>query len=162
MPTASASSGDDALAMAGTRKAAEQGCAGAAQPEAWSAPGAALPDQRWRRSRNRLLPWIFLACFLIPPPPWRSGGGCSTGVVRPGSRHRQAHQRVKHFLALAVFADVAAALAVLGAVEIQHLAAEFLQHRLAALLPVLALEQHHEIIAADVADKIAGRDRNGW
>jgi hypothetical protein len=56
---------------------------------------------------------------------------------------------------LAVFADVAAALAVFDAVEVLHVLLELGQHRLAALLPILALEQDHEIVAADVADEIA-------
>src|SRR5574340_1821906 len=70
---------------------------------------------------------------------------------------REACERKHDLVALAVLAAHAAALQVLSLEELRGLGAETLDGALATRLPVLALHQHDEIVAADVAEEIPAR-----
>src|SRR3569833_949026 len=68
---------------------------------------------------------------------------------------RQADHGMEYPFAAAVFADVAAALAVRLAVMRADGQLEGIENGLTARLPIFALKQNDEIVAANVADKVA-------
>ena len=63
-------------------------------------------------------------------------------------------------LALTIFRLYPATLEIARVVMRQRCNIEFLEHAVAALLPVFALEQHEEVIPADVSDEIGFRPRD--
>src|SRR5262245_15541531 len=68
--------------------------------------------------------------------------------------YRKACQRHHDLIAATVLASYRTARPVLRFEEPARSLVEFLQYIVAALLPVLALKKHNEVIAADVTDEI--------
>ncbi|MDT4875229.1 hypothetical protein FQZ97_1105820 [compost metagenome] len=68
---------------------------------------------------------------------------------------RQADQGMEYFPAAPVFGFKSSAFTILGRVVVGNGRGKLLQYSLAMRFPILALEEHDEIVAADVADEIA-------